>query len=415
MVVGYRKLARKMHLFFRWLAVGYRSATSEKNKNSRRLACYTSHHSFWVERDVVLMDIPSQFFSWEGCWDARNPITVFELNEMLGYWKSHHIFWAERDVGKLGDCSWKMCNFLSEDQADYLGDWLEKLYNILREIRMDRGCLSGMSAQFLQLVERARSTTFTIFFGKWVPRSLPCQTLRLTNCRVGRFACGNRKLRQLAKKIMHCSTQLCSSTCSLSVETVQCSSARVWLLEGDLVIKDSAKWLSVWVSELMHTWSCEHTVNMNWQQDASNHQDNIYSVWLTNDVSDKHETCDRSFNDQGDAFMIVHTTPFLSVTDVYIVNIVCTHELGPCAWLQHGCQCDIVTNMEKDVQWIVKQGGYKYSTRPHRWAWVLANIKWKPKGGSKIRCKEKFWRALQPLQHLATHWLNSSFFILVHW
>ena len=54
------------------------------------------------------------------------------------------------------------------------------------------------------------------------------------------------------------------------------------LMEGGLVDKSSEKWSSLWESELVYAWPYEHTLNMTWQEDILNQQDNICSVWLTN-------------------------------------------------------------------------------------------------------------------------------------
>lgn len=73
-------------------------------------------------------------------------------------------------------------------------------------------------------------------------------------------------------------------------------------MEGGLVDRSLTKWLSVWMSELMYTWPCEHTLNITWWQDISNQQENICLVWLTaglsNGESEKYDTSDRPLNDR---------------------------------------------------------------------------------------------------------------------
>ena len=48
------------------------------------------------------------------------------------------------------------------------------------------------------------------------------------------------------------------------------------------------------------------------------------------------------------------------------------------------------------------------------WARVFATIKEKLRKALKIKCKAELCRVMQLLQHLATHWLNTSFSVLVH-
>ncbi len=48
---------------------------------------------------------------------------------------------------------------------------------------------------------------------------------------------------------------------------------KVWLLEGDLVVITLAKWLSVWGSEKVHTWTCKHTLT--WLDDETNQ-----TIWI---------------------------------------------------------------------------------------------------------------------------------------
>ncbi len=85
-------------------------------------------------------------------------------------------------------------------------------------------------------------------------------------------------------------------------------------------------------------------------QDTSNYQDNIYSMWLTNSASNKHETCDILLNDCDDACTTVHTTSCVSVIDVYMVN---TTQTQPSTSPKWGCKQDIVINMLK--QKLVEQ------------------------------------------------------------
>lgn len=78
---------------------------------------------------------------------------------------------------------------------------------------------------------------------------------------------------------------------------------------------------------------------------------------MTNDVSEKGDTCDRTLNNYDDACMMVHTTSCVSVTDVYIAYKTCTHKVGPCTWTKYGCKHDIVTNIPKMfIKWKREEG-----------------------------------------------------------
>jgi len=75
-----------------------------------------------------------------GDWPPGYPCAVSKLSGMFGSWGTSHeiciVFWV------------------SSRSADSMTSW-KKLHNFLREIVTDIRCLSNMSAQFLQLAERA--------------------------------------------------------------------------------------------------------------------------------------------------------------------------------------------------------------------------------------------------------------------
>jgi len=95
-------------------------------------------------------------------------------------------------------------------------------------------------------------------------------------------------------------------------------------MEGGPVDRSLEKWLSVWASELVYTWNCEHTLNMTRWQDILSQQGNIFLVRLTaglsNDESDKCDTSNRPLDDHDDTSVTVLTTSCVSVIDVYIVK-----------------------------------------------------------------------------------------------
>jgi len=97
-------------------------------------------------------------------------------------------------------------------------------------------------------------------------------------------------------------------------------------MEGGLVGRSSTKWLSVWASELVYTWPCEHTLNMSCDKTPRTNK-TTYAMcdWLKG-TSDKCDTWDRSLKDHDDNCTTLHTTLCASMTDAYIMNTTCTHK-----------------------------------------------------------------------------------------
>lgn len=53
---------------------------------------------------------------------------------------------------------------------------------------------------------------------------------------------------------------------------------KVWLLEGDLVVINSAKWLSVWASEKAYTWTYKHTLTELDDEMTQTMQTNMFNI-----------------------------------------------------------------------------------------------------------------------------------------
>ena len=174
----------------------------------------------------------------------------------------------------------------------------------------------------------------------------------------------------------------------------------VQLSEGSPVIRTSAKWLIVWMSERcicdptnthLHNLTtrrlkpCRHTC----------------STWLAYDASNNRNTFGWLLTDRDNACATVDVTLCVSVTDVFIVNITCTHEAKTLSmtrtwsqerhWHQHA------------ISWV--EWTSKVSVKAHMSSLIEPECMqpWSKtlKGGSKIGCRPKFWRVVVTTTTLA--------------
>lgn len=76
---------------------------------------------------------------------------------------------------------------------------------------------------------------------------------------------------------------------------------------------------------------------------------------------------------------------------------------------------DIAINMPRHDWWLIKKKGFEDSTRAQGMSPSVCDYQ-----GEKLRktlkfgCRPKFWRVLQPLQHLMTQCLNTILSISIH-
>jgi len=158
------------------------------------------------------------------------------------------------------------------------------------------------------------------------------------------------------------------------VETAECNLVEVWLMEGGVVDRSSTKWLSVWISEVVYTWTCEHIVNMTSRQDISNQQDNICSMWLivglSNDERNKCDTLGRPSDDHEDTCATVLTTSCVSAIDVYRENIAQTQPSTSPEW---GGKHDIEINMSKTIVGKTSEKEARHVNETHEKTFFLAH------------------------------------------
>lgn len=145
-------------------------------------------------------------------------VSSWSTDEWAG-WKNCTIFWG-RQGWALGLYPAYLCNFLSQRS----GQGLQPLLNFLGESIL--GWLSG-------------------------------QILQLTSKKVDWSACGQRSLEWLT---------WCFCDVLVTVDWVD-GGVKVWLPEGNLIVRTSTKRLSVWASELVHTHTCKHTPT--WLEDKT--------------------------------------------------------------------------------------------------------------------------------------------------
>jgi len=136
----------------------------------------------------------------------------------------------------------------------------------------------------------------------------------------------------------------------------------VWLSKGSLVVRTSATWLSVWMSERCKcdlTNTHPHDLTMR-QLKPTRH---TCSTWLTDAESDKRDTCDWSLIDRDDTCATVNDTLCVSATYVFIVSITCTHEVKTLSMTRIWSQAWHWHNMQKF-------GWNEQTRRMQRLTWV---------------------------------------------
>lgn len=173
------------------------------------------------------------------------------------------------------------------------------------------------------------------------------------------------------------------------------------LSKGNPVVRTLEKWLSMWMSGKVHTWCCK--ITLTWHDDEMTQTIQTHLLNITDWRFDWPSQCLwliigwsrwRLGNSEYDSFV--------SVTNFYIVNKHVHMKKTPWVWPEHGCNHDIDINMKKWLmEWSIKVGAKSHMISQIQPECMQSSRK-TLKGDSEIRCRPKFWKVLQSLQHFKT-------------